>query len=637
MMKTTKLITLMVLTSMLLLSTPTAVAQQDSELLKYSCPTLVEPGEAANPAAFLDQFFTKQMQDYPLAGIAATVVKDGEIIFLKGYGYADLKNQSPVDPAETIFRVGSVSKLFTWTAVMQLAEQGKIDLNADVNTYLPDFQIPATYPQPITMLNLLGHNAGFEERAMGTESPTAAEMISLHDYLKGYMPDRVRAPGLLSTYSNYGTALAGYIVEVISGMPFEQYIETYIFTPLSMSHSTFRQPLPSNLAGHLAKSYSYDGSFLEGKFDYVNLAPAGSMSSTAYDMANFILAHLQDGQFGDSQILSPDSIQRMHSHLFSDDERLDGFAYGFMEWNYNGQRVLWHSGDIGYWHSSLAIIPDQQLGFFVSYNSNESLPAISEFYYAFMDAFFPGESAQAPQPLESSATALQDLAGEYRSTRTIYNHIDRVASFPGNGHAIVNANQDGTLSIDGVPMVEIEPLVFSTMDGIDKVIFHQDEAGLPTHMQVNSNQAYAYERLSWYETKFFNTYIFIICYAVLLSAVIAALVGFLRRHNEKMPGSLRIARLWAAVLSAIFLLAPLVLLIYTYIYIKSPFPLFMVAFLVIILAASILVIGPILFTALAWLRRYGSLGSRIHYTLITIALLGMVWLMYYWQVLGFRY
>jgi CubicO group peptidase (beta-lactamase class C family) len=172
------------------------------------------------------------------------------------------------------------------------------------------------------------------------------------------MPDRVRPAGELTAYSNYGTALAGYIVEAVSGMPFEQYVETYVFAPLSMTYSTFQQPLPSDLESRLATSYSYNGEFVPESFTYVNLRPAGAMSSSAHDMANFMVAHLQDGRLENNQILKPETIRQMHSHLFSNDERLDGFAYGFMEWNFNGQRVLWH-GVTWVTGTCLAIIPQR--------------------------------------------------------------------------------------------------------------------------------------------------------------------------------------------------------------------------------------------------------------------------------------
>jgi CubicO group peptidase (beta-lactamase class C family) len=522
---------------------------------------------------------------------------------------------------------------------MQLAEQGKIDLNADVNIYLPDFQIPDAYSKPITMLNLMSHSAGFEERTIGIESPTSEEMISLHDYLASYMPDRVRPAGEMITYSNYGTALAGYIVEAVSGMPFEQYVETYIFQPLYMAHSTFRQPIPPSLQGQLANSYNYNGEFVPGLFAYVNLRPAGAMSSTAHDMANFMIAHLQEGKFKDKQILQPETVRQMHSHLFANDKRLDGIAYGFIEWNFNGKRILWHSGDIGNWHSGLAIIPEENVGFFVNYNSNEGFQAVAEFYYAFMSAFFPAQGTGEALPAESPAQDAEDLAGEYRSSRSVYNHAERIISFPGNGNVRVTVNPDETLSISGQTLNETEPYVYRTPDGMDTIIFHWDGRGKITHFHVNSNPLFSYERVSWYETSTFNLLAFGACYGLLLTALLAALTGLFRRRKKgssdaRLPG---IARLWVLILSNIFLLVPVGTTFYSKLDYKYPFPYYMVIVLVITLAASILVIGPVIFTALAWARRFWGRAGRIHYTIITAALLGMVWLMYYWRLLGFRY
>ena len=463
-------------------------------------------------------------------------------------------------------------------------------------------------------------------------------MISLHDYLASYMPDRVRPAGELISYSNYGAGLAGYIVEAVSGMPLEQYIETYLFKPLDMSNSTFRQPVPVNLDGSLANSYSYHGGYQPGAFTYVNLRPAGAMSSTAHDMANFMIAHLQDGKFGTTQILKPETAIQMHSHLFSDDARLDGMAYGFIEWNFNGQRVLWHNGDIGDWHSGLGIIPEKNLGFFVDYNSIEGVPAVNEFYASFMDAFFPAQEASDPPAAESSTQEVGDLAGEYRSTRSVYNHVERILFFPGNGNVRVKVNPDRTLSISGQTLYEKEPLVYTTPDNSDTVIFQPDGNGRITHFFVNSNQLFAFERVSWYETSSFNWLVFGICYLLLVSVLLAAFTGIFRR-SKGSSGSRppRVVRLWALSLSIVFLLVPVAAIAYSVLDAKSPFPFYMVVVLAIILAASILVIGPVIFTVLAWARRYWGRAGRIHYTLITAALVGMVWLMYYWRLLGFRY
>lgn len=287
--------------------------------------------------AFLDGLIGKQLDEYHIPGATVAVVKDGELFFAKGYGYADLEQNRPVVADQTLFRIGSTSKLFTWTAVMRLAEQGKLDLNADVNTYLKDFKIPATlrraqggaYLQPITMLHLMSHTAGFEDNILGMMAPNAEAMIPLHDYLARYMPARVRPPGRLTAYSNYGAAVAGYIVEVISGMPIEQYVEDNIYKPLQMSRSTFRQPVPPDLASALAVAYGYDGSFYALPFEYINASPEGAMSTTATDIAKFMIAHLQDGRYSEARILQSTTAQRMHQRLFANDPRLSGITSGF--------------------------------------------------------------------------------------------------------------------------------------------------------------------------------------------------------------------------------------------------------------------------------------------------------------------
>ncbi len=552
---------------------------------------------AAVLESFTDELLSQQLQKYPIAGASVAVVQDGRIVLAKGYGYADIEKQVPVSPDETLFRIGSTGKLFTWTAVMQLAEQGKIDLEADVNTYLTDFEIPATFPGPITMLNLLSHTAGFEERATGTESHSPDAMLPLHDYLATYMPDRVRPAGELSSYSNYGAALAGYIVEVVSGMPFEQYVETYIFEPLSMAHSTFRQPLPVDLANHLASSYSYNGGFSKGGFAYPNLAPAATMCSTARDMANFIVAQLEGGRYERGRILKPETVALMQTQLFTNDKRLDGFAYGFMEETVNGKRILWHGGDIGNWHSILAIIPEENLGFFISYNSYEGIQAVNETYYAMLNTYFPVQKGSEAPPVMLSTNDPVDISGEYRSTRSMYNHVDRVISFPGKGNFSITQARSNTISIQGQEFFQIEPLVFSSLDGTKTFVFHQD--GKSLHMHESGNPLFAYERVRWYETSTFNLLAFGICYVLLLTFTLAALIGIFRRNKAVNGGSHLppIARVWSVVLALVFLLVPLATVFYTRYDFKSPFPLYMVIVLAAVLIASILVIAPVIFTS----------------------------------------
>lgn len=208
--------------------------------------------DRAELEAFLDGVVAAELAEKHVAGATVAIVKNGALFFAKGYGYADLEKRRPVIAEQTLFRIGSVSKLFTWTAAMQLAEQGKLDLNADVNQYL-DFKIPATYPEPITLQHLMTHTAGFEEDPRELIGDDPAQLRSMANWLPRRMPGRVRPPGVYAAYSNWATGLAGYIVQRVSGESFEDYIEKHILHPLGMTRTSTRQPLEASLSGDMSQ------------------------------------------------------------------------------------------------------------------------------------------------------------------------------------------------------------------------------------------------------------------------------------------------------------------------------------------------------------------------------------------------
>ena len=236
-------------------------------------------------------------------------MKDGQILTERGFGYADVAKKKPVDPKLTLFRPGSVSKLFTWTAVMQLVEQGKLDLDADVNKYLADFQIPPRDGKPITLRNIMTHTAGFEEQVKNiiTEDPEHGPTTST--LLKRWMPTRVFDAGTTPAYSNYATSLAGYIVERVSGESFYDYVDKHIFAPLGMKHSTLP---PAAAEGARAADVDRLRHWLRRpakKFEIVGPAPAGSLSSPGEDMAHFMIAHLQNGEYNGNRILKEETAE----------------------------------------------------------------------------------------------------------------------------------------------------------------------------------------------------------------------------------------------------------------------------------------------------------------------------------------
>jgi CubicO group peptidase (beta-lactamase class C family) len=401
------------------------------------------PGEltTADLSAFFDGLVPLQIKQDDIAGAVVAAVKDGQVIFAKGYGYSDVKAKKPVSPEDTLFRVGSISKLFTWTSVMQLVQAGKIDLDADIRQYL-DFPVDEHLGK-ITMRDLMTHTPGFDESIKGLISENNAHMRSLGDYLKTHAPDQIFAPGTTGAYSNYGAGLAGYIVQRVSGQPFDDYVEQHIFQPLGMTHASFRQPLPANLEPLMSQGFQL-GSGGPKPFELVNPAPAGALAISAMDITHFMIAHLQDGTYNGAQILDPVTVKEMHSRQYAPDPHVNGMCLGFYEDSRNGHRVIAHGGDTIYFHSDLHLILDADVGLFVSFNSagrGEGEPR-GPLYEQFMNRYFP----YTPPTPASVATAAQDarsVSGTYIPSRRSQDNILYPLFLLSEG--TVSPGKDGTL------------------------------------------------------------------------------------------------------------------------------------------------------------------------------------------------
>lgn len=380
-----------------------------------------------------------------IAGAVVVVVKDGHVLFEKGYGYSDVKAEKPVDPKTTLFRPGSISKLFTWTAVMQLEEQGKLDLDRDVNAYL-DFEIPPAFGRPITLRNLMTHTPGFEETYKGLFVYDAHRKIPLGAALKAWTPDRIFPPGEVSAYSNYGAALAGYIVERVSGEKFEDYVAHHIFTPLGMTHATFVQPPPKALAADMSRGYA-DASGDPKPFEIINVSPAGALSVSGDDISRFMIAHLNDGAFGDARILKPETARLMHSNIFRPESSLPAMGLGFYHEDRNGHVIVGHGGDTVFFHSDLHLILDENVGLYISENSlgKDSGDIRRALFAGFVNRYFPAP-ARTPEPTLKSANADDALiAGAYDESRradTTFVHIAGLLQY-----FSVAANADNTITI----------------------------------------------------------------------------------------------------------------------------------------------------------------------------------------------
>ena len=434
-------------------------------------------------SAFLDGFVPLALARGDVAGGVISVVKDGKLLFAKGYGYDDLAKRTRITADRTLFRIGSTSKLFTWTAVMQLVEQGKLNLDTDVNQYL-DFKIPPYAGKPITLRNLMTHTPGFEDTARNLIS-TDGKPVNLEHYLKTHLPARIFAPGEVVAYSNYGCGLAGYIVQRISGQDFDDYIEQHIYAPLDMQHSSFRQPLPAAMAPMMSASYSTASDGKQQAFEIVNPAPAGAMSTTALDMTHFMIAQLQDGRFGDARILQQATAEEMHAQQRTEAPGFNGFALGFYHEDSHGQRIIGHAGDLDYFHTDLHLLLDADVGIFMSFNSAGNAGGAhvirGALFEAFLDRYFPTE----PSAVATASTAKADaarVAGWYLSSRRNDSAMSMLYAVT---QGKVQALPDGTITAAGMDNAagkplhwrEIGPLQYQQVNGSHKLDFITDANG----------------------------------------------------------------------------------------------------------------------------------------------------------------
>lgn len=411
---------------------------------------------APDAEAWLDGFMPGSLARGEIAGAVVVIVKDGQVLLEKGYGTSDTATGAPVDPRITGFRPGSVSKLFTWTAVMQLVEQGKINLDADVNTYL-DFKIPPRGGKPVTMRNLMTHTAGFEE-AIKHLIDTKITDPSLGHAMKRWVPTQVFDPGTTPAYSNYGASLAGYIVERVSGEPFDAYVANHIFKPLDMTRSSFAVPLPKRIADTLSKGYE-DATKPAKPIENIVMAPAGQLAATGDDMAHFMIAHLQNGAYGNARILKPETAHLMHDTPTRLMAPLNGMELGFYEQNINGHRVIAHGGDTEWFHSDLMLFVDDNVGLFVSVNSAGVKGASllrGMLFEQFADRYFPAPNTDGKVDAATAAEHARLVSGSYISQRGAFDSMFAIEGLLGQIKVV--ANPDGTVSFPLLPKPSLEPI-----------------------------------------------------------------------------------------------------------------------------------------------------------------------------------
>ena len=605
--------------------------------------------DSADLSAFFDGIVPLQLERSDIAGASVLVVKDGKVLLQKGYGFADAKEKKPVDPARTIFRLASISKLFTWVAVMQLVEQGKVNLDADVNTYL-DFQIRPAFGKPVTLRNLMTHTGGFEEEARDILLINPRKIPSLREFLVENQPRRLFPPGLVPGYSNYGVGLASYVVERASGEQFEPYVAEHIFAPLGMTHSTFFQPLQKDLAPLPSEGYRGSTEKPPVGFEIFNPAGAGGISSTAADMGRFGQALLNGGELDGQRILRPETLAAMFAPQFRASDQMPALGMGFYETWRNNLRWIGHEGDLIAFHSLFFVERSERLVLFISFNSASAGGRVRpELLQMFSDRYFPSERKQtfAKLPVEE----LKAIEGTYQSTRRADSTKIRLGTLMSQRSATVD--KDGVLQLEDVKdlrghIIKWKPLeknFWQQVDGQRRLYAIRDTNEEVVRLAYDFPGVQA-ERVRWFENaKFVLTGVglsMLTLFAVILAPLSRTVRRLAFRNRPKpaaQPGTRWLPRtsqftawLWVLLLSAIF-----IFLAVTGDDLTPPTRAWDKYFYLINFVAGLAVffsVPSIVSCLLAWLRSDLRKITKVKFSLVAIACLFLSWFTLHWNILG---
>jgi CubicO group peptidase (beta-lactamase class C family) len=471
-----------------------------------------QPLPSAELEAFVDGVVKDAMAREHIAGATVSIVQNGQVVLKKGYGFSSLNPNRAVDPDRTLFRVGSISKTFTWIALMKEVEAGRIRLNQPVNLYLPEkVQVKDQgYDQPVLVANLMDHSSGFEDRALGQLMERDYSRVRPLDlYLRQERPKRVHAPGAVSSYSNYGAALAGEAATYTSGKPYERLIEDEILVPLGMSHTTFREPhpvraglpgpMPERLMADISDGYRWTPTgFVRRDYEFLGqIAPAGGGSSTAGDMARYMLMQLGDGRLGDTVIYGPATAQAFRTPLRKTPLGVNGWAHGLMVFDLpGGHRGYGHGGATLSFLSNMVVAPDLNLGVFIATNTETGRPLVNRLPERIVEHFY---APPAPFPRPGAPELAQrggDFAGYYLTTRRAYSGLEGFINQLGGG-ATVAVTHDGKLvTTDNggvktwVPEGAIDEGRFIASQGSERLAFDLADGGAKAFHGASGTQVF---------------------------------------------------------------------------------------------------------------------------------------------------
>ncbi|MBW6497251.1 MAG: beta-lactamase family protein [Bacteroidales bacterium] len=595
--------------------------------------------------AFANGVFETILAEKHIAGATFSVVHKGEVMIRKGYGFANVDQNLSVNPETTLFRIGSISKLFVWIGVMQMVEQGKLDLDRDINEYLQAFKIPDTYDQPVTLRSLMTHTPGFEDKLYQLFVLDENDMKPLAEVLKEQLPKRVRPPLQQASYSNHGTGIAQHLVELASEMPFVEYAERFIFDPLGMQHTTIRQPVPAAMATNLSLGYAYkDGRFIEKPFELIPLQSIGSASTTASDMARFMNALLNNTCLEGHCLLDSATYALMTKPAFSHATGTNPALLGFMDVSFNGHRIFGHGGSTFLFHSLMVILPEDSTGIFYSFNS-EAGSGVSMKTIEYLGEYLFPDTRPLAETIELNADYLEDFEGTYRMNRFSHTEFFKVLSLAMSAKV---SQENGMLRMDAMGettwWMPVDSLTFREERSNQLIVFSRDKKGKVDNIFLGQLAIFAFNKNRGFWTPQLHAILFaLLIFVILYILVVWPGIFFLRRKYvpaDRAPATLPLgSKVIAWITAACYLLffiffatgtppgQDLVFGVTPGIKTALFFPLLAIPFTILMIWQSITLLD----------EHNTRFRSRLFYWLSTLVFMAVIWQFHFWNLLGWRY
>ncbi len=508
------------------------------------------PLDRAKVSAFVDGAVEDAMRTNHIAGVSVAVVDRSGVVMTRGYGVAALSPRREAN-ADTLFRVGSISKTGVWISLMQLVQAGKVGLDDPINQHLPpDLQIDSRgFKQPIRVRDLMNHSGGFEDSVLeGFIIHDQNRLIPLASFLRTHRLHRVREAGQVSAYSNYGAILASAIVTHESGQLWEDYAEQHVFRPLGMADTTYRQPYPAALAARLglptpmpagavarlADSFSYSGGMLKPQgFEYVNGGePVGALSASANDMARYMQALLDPRVMQQAGVLNADTVLAMRTGLPVQAPQVAIWRHGFMDFSAAlGRPAFGHGGDLIYQHAMMIIDPDDGVAIFVAVNTPSGTPLLSALPKNLLNTFV-GPAPPAPPAPPKVADAKAESAkvvGRYEGLRKPAFRSERAFMRLLMGSQ-VTATSDGDILIGGERFYPIGHGQFQRADDPGRIAFAETGG----HMRLyDSDATNPSDRIGFFDS---SAWLQLIAVLGLFVAVWGALSFWMKVGRKAEPG-----------------------------------------------------------------------------------------------------